>query len=298
MLSKLIISKETSFDDLKNLQSKYINQFECDLLLGTKDISRYAEIQRKLETVDIVERKNRLDYKKKECDDIFKNDFVSKIGDAIREAKNQFKKLNEKLRTLSYGEDTYEFTMSYDRAKEHLYRMFMDENNLGDNPLLAEEFNERYKTELSELYDKIIANNDEKNKVVQEYSDYRSYLDFDINILKNDGRKQRYSKVLGEKSGSETQVPFYVAIAASFYILYDYSSSIRLILFDEAFEKMDDLRIVTTMQFYRKLGLQTILVTPPAKIDTIEGEVDSVIIAIREGNHSSVVEYSHAKENT
>jgi uncharacterized protein YPO0396 len=174
----------------------------------------------------------------------------------------------------------------------------MDENNLGDNPLLAEEFNERYKTELSELYDKIIANNDEKNKVVQEYSDYRSYLDFDINILKNDGRKQRYSKVLGEKSGSETQVPFYVAIAASFYILYDYSSSIRLILFDEAFEKMDDLRIVTTMQFYRKLGLQTILVTPPAKIDTIEGEVDSVIIAIREGNHSSVVEYSHAKENT
>ena len=82
------------------------------------------------------------------------------------------------------------------------------------------------------------------------------------------------------------------------YILYDYSSSIRLILFDEAFEKMDDLRIVTTMQFYRKLGLQTVLVTPPAKIDTIESEVDSVIIAIREGNRSSVVEYNHAKENT
>ena len=297
-LSKGIISRDALLVNLRDLQSQYVNQFECDLQLGIKDISRYAEIQRKLETVDIVERKNRLDYKKKECDDIFKNDFVSKIGDAIREAKNQFKKLNEKLRTLSYGEDTYEFTMSYDRAKEHLYRMFMDENNLGDDSFLTEEFNERYKAELSELYDKIIANDDEKNKVVQEYSDYRSYLDFDINILKNDGRKQRYSKVLGEKSGSETQVPFYVAIAASFYILYDYSSSIRLILFDEAFEKMDDLRIVTTMQFYRKLGLQTILVTPPAKIDTIEAEVDSVIIAIREGNRSSVVEYNHAKENT
>ena len=95
-LSKGIISRDALLVNLRDLQSQYVNQFECDLQLGTKDISRYAEIQRKLETVDIVERKNRLDYKKKECDDIFKNDFVSKIGDAIREAKNQFKKLNEK----------------------------------------------------------------------------------------------------------------------------------------------------------------------------------------------------------
>lgn len=287
--------KNAALEELKELQIAYINNFMCDLRLGTIDMPRYAEIWHKLDSVDIVERKNRLDFKQKECDDIFKNEFVSKMGEAIRDAYSQFKKLNEKLRTLRYGEDTYEFKISYGKEKESLCRMFMDENNLGGETFLAVDFNERYKNELAELYEKVIAVDDENSKIVQEYSDYRSYLDFDIIIHKTEGRNLKYSKVIGEKSGSETQVPFYVAIAASFFVLYDYYPSVRLILFDEAFEKMDDYRIVTTMQFYQKLGLQTILVTPPAKIDTIQSEVDSVIVASRENDRSFVVEYSHAK---
>lgn len=286
--------KNQALDKLKESQTSYNLQFMCDLRLGTIDMQRYSDIWRKLDTVDIVERQNRLDLKKSECDDIFKNEFVFKMGEAIRDAITQFKKLNEKLKNLRYGEDTYEFKISFGKDKETHCEMFMDDNNLGGGTFLSQDFNERYKNELADLYDKVVAC-DENSKIAKEYSDYRTYLDFDIIIHKNDGRNLKYSKVIGEKSGSETQVPFYVAIAASFFVLYDYYPSVRLILFDEAFEKMDDYRIVTTMQFYQKLGLQTILVTPPAKIDTILSEVDSVVVASRENDRSFVVEYTHAK---
>ena len=102
---------------------------------------------------------------------------------------------------------------------------------------------------------------------------------------------QRFSDIYGEKSGSETQVPYYVAIAASFYQLYRYGNSVRLMLLDEAFDKMDDERIGSMLDFFNSLDLQVIMATPPAKIETIGEKVDTVLTAIRVGANSIVEEY-------
>ncbi|MBR4777258.1 MAG: cell division protein MukB, partial [Lachnospiraceae bacterium] len=112
-----------------------------------------------------------------------------------------------------------------------------------------------------------------------------------IEIHKKDGTYQRFSDIYGEKSGSETQVPYYVAIAASFYQLYRYGNSVRLMLLDEAFDKMDDERIASMMDFFNGLNLQVILATPPAKIEIIGEKVDTVLACIREGQTSIVEEY-------
>ena len=45
-------------------------------------------------------------------------------------------------------------------------------------------------------------------------------MDYDIKIIHNDGTYSYYSKVCEEKSGGETQTPFYVTVAASFVQLY------------------------------------------------------------------------------
>ena len=101
----------------------------------------------------------------------------------------------------------------------------------------------------------------------------------------------RFEGWYAKKSGSETQVPYYVAIAASFYQLYRYGNSVRLMLLDEAFDKMDDERIQSMMDFFNGLDLQVILATPPAKIEVIGEKVGTILTAIRVGQNSIVEEY-------
>ena len=148
--------------------------------------------------------------------------------------------------------------------------MITSENNYEGINLWTSAFEEEYKEEMADLFDKLMAKDDNGQKIVEEYTDYRSYLDYDIEIHKRDGSIQRFSDIYGEKSGSETQVPYYVAIAASFYQLYRYGNSIRI---------------------FNGLGLQVILATPPAKIEVIGEQVGTVLTAIRVGQNSIVEEY-------
>jgi uncharacterized protein YPO0396 len=157
--------------------------------------------------------------------------------------------------------------------------------------LWSQNFDEDFKEELEDLFGKLTADDDRGEKVLSEYTDYRSYLDYDILIEKKDGEQQRFSKIYGEKSGGETQTPYYVAIAASFAQLYKFEDTIRIIMFDEAFDKMDDDRITSMMDFLNGLGFQIILATPPAKMEVIGEKVDTILIAIREGVTSIVEEY-------
>ena len=54
---------------------------------------------------------------------------------------------------------------------------------------------------------------------------------------------------------------------------------------------MDDDRIENMMKFLRSQNFQIILVTPPAKIETIGEYVDTVLVTYRNGYSSIVEEY-------
>ena len=169
--------------------------------------------------------------------------------------------------------------------------MITSENNQQGINLWTASFEEEYKEEMAELFAKLMTKEDNGQNVIEEYTDYRSYLDYDIEIRKKDGSVQHFSDIYAEKSGSETQVPYYVAIAASFYQLYRYGNSVRIMLLDEAFDKMDDERISSMLDFFKGLDLQVIMATPPAKIEVIGEKVDTILTAIRVGQNSIIEEY-------
>jgi len=152
-------------------------------------------------------------------------------------------------------------------------------------------FESQYQEEINDLFEKLTAYDDLGDKVILEYTDYRSYLDYDIIVEKMDGSSQRFSNIYGEKSGGETQTPYYVAIAASFVQLYRAGNTIRIIMLDEAFDKMDDNRIAAMMDFFNSQNFQIILATPPGKMEIIGEKVDTVLLAIREGNNAIVEVY-------
>lgn len=276
---------------LRDLQESFNRTFDQDFLRGMEGINDYIDEKRKLESVEMVRFEEQLRIAQEECEMIFKSDFLSRMKENIENARNEFKNLNKSLQGIFYGEDSYRFVLSSDKKKDSLYRMITSDNNQEGYNLWTASFEEEYKEEMKELFDKLMTKDDKGDKIIQEYTDYRSYLDYDIEIHKRNGSVQKFSAIYGEKSGSETQVPYYVAIAASFSQLYRLGNSVRLMLLDEAFDKMDDERISSMMEFFNSLELQVIMATPPAKLEVIGEKVDTILTAIRVGTNSIIEEY-------
>jgi len=276
---------------LRELQDSFNHTFDQDFLRGMEGIRDYIDAKQQLQSVELIRFDEQLRKAKEDCEEIFKSDFLAKMKENIENARNEFKSLNKALNNIYYGDDSYRFVLTYEKKKESLYRMITSENNFEGYNLWTQAFEEEYKEEMEELFDKLTAKDDKGEKVIEEYTDYRSYLDYDIEIHKRDGSVQKFSAIYGEKSGSETQVPYYVAIAASFYQLYRLGNSVRLMLLDEAFDKMDDERIASMMEFFNGLDLQVIMATPPAKVEIIGEKVDTILTAIRVGSRSIIEEY-------
>ncbi len=284
-------ARDALVDEMKNLQMQFNAHFSEDFTIGLSGISEYRDAMKKLQTVEMIAYEEKLRQAKEDCEQIFKSDFLSRMKELIENAKLEFKNLNKALNDIYYGDDSYRFVITYDKHKEALYRMIVSENNQEGINLWTAAYEAEYKDEMEELFNKLMTKDDAGRKIVEEYTDYRSYLDYDIEIRKRDGSIQKFSDIYGEKSGSETQVPYYVAIAASFYQLYRYGNSVRLMLLDEAFDKMDDERIGSMMDFFNSLNLQVIMATPPAKIEVIGEKVGTILTAIRVGQNSIVEEY-------
>ncbi|MFI3200972.1 MAG: SbcC/MukB-like Walker B domain-containing protein [Eubacteriales bacterium] len=272
-------------------QEKFNHKHEQDFLRGMEGIEEYIEAKKKLEAVELVRYEEQLKKAKEDCEQIFKQDFLAKMRNNIESAKSEFRNLNKSLQNIYYGEDSYRFIITFDKKKESLYRMITSENNQEGYSLFTHAFEMEYKEEMDDLFAKLTTKDDQGYAVIKEYTDYRAYLDYDIEIHKRNGTTQKFSMIYGEKSGSETQVPYYVAIAASFYQLYRFDNSVRIMLLDEAFDKMDDERIASMVEFFNSLELQVLMATPPAKIEVIGEQVNTILTAIRVGNRSIVEEY-------
>ncbi len=276
---------------LRDLQENFNYTFDQDFLRGMEGIEDYIDEKNKLESVEIVRFEEDLRKAQDECETIFKSDFLSKMKENIEKARNEFRNLNKSLSGIYYGDDSYCFVLTSNKQKDSLYRMITSENNHEGYNLWTASFEEEYKEEMRELFDKLMTKDDGGDSVIKEYTDYRTYLDYDIEIHKKNGTVQKFSVIYGEKSGSETQVPYYVAIAASFSQLYRLGNSVRIMLLDEAFDKMDDERITSMMDFFNTLDLQVIMATPPAKLEVIGEKVDTILTAIRFGTNSIIEEY-------
>ncbi|MDD4717558.1 MAG: SbcC/MukB-like Walker B domain-containing protein, partial [Eubacteriales bacterium] len=242
---------------------------------------------------EIIKYEDQLETAKRNCELEFKESFLARIKENIEAALLEFRNLNRALKDIYYGDDRYRFDITFNSKKESLYRMIMSDQNIGDFNLWSSSFETEYRDEMDELFVKLTAYDDEGDKVIEEYTDYRNYLDYDIFVESRSGSIQKFSKIYGEKSGGETQTPYYVAIAASFVQLYRNGDTIRVIMFDEAFDKMDDGRIAAMMDFLNSQELQIVLAAPPSKLEVIGENVDSVLIAVRDGREAFVETFAY-----
>lgn len=287
----LINKRNEVANTLVERQLQYCKAYEVDLNHGVRYMQEYVDEHFKLHASELVKFEEELKKAKDNCHLEFRESFLARLKEYIETAHMEFKNLNAALKGVYYGDDSYKFEIVYNKKKEGIYRMIMSKDNVMGFNLWSQSFDDEFKEEMEDLFAKLTAYDDRGEKVLEEYTDYRRYLDYDIIVENKLGQSQRFSKIYGEKSGGETQTPFYVAIAASFAQLYKLGDTIRIIMFDEAFDKMDDNRIASMMDFLNHQGFQIILATPPAKVEVIGEKVDTILMAMREGVTSIIEEY-------
>lgn len=229
----------------------------------------------------------------------FREQFLSKLQENIKQAQSEFRELNRALREIHFAHERYEFLYAPKAAEQKYYSMIMDDFNvMQGESIFSGAFNSNHKEVIEELFEKLALDDENSQEALEQYTDYRFYMDYDIKITGDDGSYMYYSKVAREKSGGETQTPFYITVAASFMQLYRSSiggDSVGLIMMDEAFNNMDDERIQGVLSFMRSADLQLIISAPPEKIQYIGPAMDKVLLVLTDGHQSYVEDFTHEK---
>ncbi|MCD8069371.1 MAG: hypothetical protein LUE87_10925 [Lachnospiraceae bacterium] len=249
----------------------------------------------KLKNSQLLTYEEKVQKARQSAEEEFREQFLSRLQENIKQAQSEFKELNKSLKDIHFSKERYEFLQEPNRKLKKYYQMIMDDFNvLQGESLFSGIFRENHREVIEELFEKLTADDDNSTKVLEEYTDYRTYMDYDIKIQYDDGSYMLYSKVSREKSGGETQTPFYITVAASFMQLYRNSiggDAIGLVMFDEAFNNMDDGRIGGMLEFLTHANLQLMISAPPEKIQYIGPWVKQVLLVLQDGEESYVEEF-------
>lgn len=200
-------------------------------------------------------------------------DIIFKLRANLVDVRRQIDELNRALKDVPFGNDRYEFRVDVNPDHRDFYQLIMEAGHYEQDSLFGSAPLRSADTQrtLRDLFDRLIGGEAREVKTeLERRADYREYFRYDLRIHHRDGTFSSYDRVAGDKSGGETQTPYYIAIFASMYRLYrthamNKRPTCGLLLLDEAFSKMDEGRIAATLQFARDLQLQLVLATPKEK---------------------------------
>ena len=273
-----------------------------------EDNDAYQELLRHLNHERLEEFRIRAAEQARTAVEHFKDDFMYKIRSAIKEALQRKEELNRIISRLDFGKDKYQFYIGKNKGPDgRYYDMFMDEAlevnpsdlNIGlDNQLnlFTMEHENHYGAMMNDLISIFIPPEnataeelEEARRNMDKYADYRTYLSFDMQqLIQNEDEviKIRLSKMIRKNSGGEGQNPLYVALLASFAQAYKIdlkpeqtrNPTIRLVVLDEAFSKMDAEKVASCIQLIRGLGFQALISATNDKIQNYLETVDKIFV--------------------
>lgn len=135
--------------------------------------------------------------------------------------------------------------------------------------------------------------------VCSPLDDYREFFEFDIEILREDPLTKapkvvgHLSKRLGPGSGGEHRAPLYViagaALASAYRIDRGHKDGLRLMLLDEAFNKMDPTNIIATMRYLEALGLQVFMASPGENLGILTAFLHRYYDILRDVDNNAVM---------
>ena len=314
--------EEDAYRKLVEERSSYIREYpNRTFSTSIRDNAPYEKLLNSLSCDHLETYRESAKTQAKAAVEHFKDDFIFKIRSAILEAYQRSDELNRIISKLDFGKDKYQFVITKNKGADgKYYKMFMDDSlqirpsdldDTMDNQLdmFTMEHENQYGEMMNELINIFIppenATKDEMEEAkrnMDKYADYRTYLSFDMQQIVHGDKEMTIglSKMIKKNSGGEGQNPLYVALLASFAQLYKInlspkmhrSPTLRLVVLDEAFSKMDAEKVASCISLIRGLGFQAIISATNDKIQNYLENVDKTFVyANPNKRHISIQEF-------
>lgn len=290
--------------ELRKQRGEYNQEFHFSLNISNVETNdEYDKDYQNVKDIQLPDYIERIAKAKETAMISFKNDFLNKLKANIKTVIDQISDLNRALRKAKFGNNTYSFECKPDPDYIEYYSMIMAAEE--GETLFSYEFMNKYKDTIDNLFAQLESfdrSDAAAAEAVDRLSRYSTYLTFDILQKDSNGITEPLSKTIFSKSGGEIQTPFYVAMLASFVQLYKVNdtrnqmdNTMRLVIFDEAFNKMDPERITECISMLRHFGLQAIICSPTDKAGDIVPLCDRTLLVDKQpdGNayRSVVIEW-------
>lgn len=280
------------------------NTSHVDMALNT-DIADAAwkESYRKMMAIDIAERQKGIEEAQRQAEEIFHNDFINQIKRNIDTVRREIRQLNNALEDFTFGRVHYRFKCEpTDHPEYRQYYDLITSNALDgislENFLEQQQNQERFEPLVKTLFRLITEQGQDaaaRQRIeanIERYKSFKTYLKFDLVEVDEAGLEHPLSRTMGSKSGGERQTPFYIAILASLmkaYRINQNANSLRLVVFDEAFDKIDTSRIEECVAMLQKVGFQFVIVAPNDKAPYIAPNVERTLVVTKPNDYTSLV---------
>lgn len=309
-LSQTKVKLEELSQTFRKKAERY-NQHHTDAMIETTlSSSQWRDAYEKVNSVHLEEYTAHVETAKKRAEEIFCNEFINHLKSGFDTVSREISLLNKALEEFRFGEYRYRFKSSptenpeMRRYYDLIVSAHLDGNsvyNLLEPGMDPEEYGPLVKT----LFGLISSSDSEEptsrqqvEKQIEKYKSIQTYLRFDLTEVSADGKEYSLSRTLGSKSGGERQTPFYIAILASLMKTYHMNqqnaNSIRLVVFDEAFDKIDTGRIEECVKMLREIGFQSIIAAPDHKAPYIAPAVERTLVVVKPDEKNSLL-YVHHK---
>lgn len=281
--------------DIENLMRGLRDKFNINLEPDFNSFDKY-KIEKNKINQNVFKSNSKLIEMRKSYLKLFFSEFLSKLNQSIENAFETIKNLNNSLSTFTFGNDYYsikcDITSNLDLKEIYEYAKEFTSSNSDRGLFVDREYEDKKRQRVEELLNQYMFSDDIKTQNI--IVDYRNYLYFDVLVHSNDIVKS-LNRVIRSQSGGEVQVPFYILSGVAFKQTLDRRNkdALGIVLYDEAFDKMDAQRIQSMLQFYKdKLNIQVILAAP-GKLDSLVDNMNTILAIVRDGDKAIVSDISH-----
>ena len=283
--------------ELTAAASAYNREFDFAAQPGDPHEDRYQRESERLAATDLPHYQEQIAAADRQAEFELREHVLHTLREQIETAKRTLSEINYTLNQLPpFSNERYAFRYEANEEVAEFYRLITtDSQLLGTGPLFESQFYRDHQAVFDRFYEQLTRKpaTEAERREQDSLIDYRRYLKYDIEVMDTaTAQRSRLSKIMNQTSGGETQTPFYLTIAASFVQLYRIHErsgqpTLRLVVFDEAFSKMDQERIGSTLDLFQRFHLQIVTATPLERCEYLVPKMctNLVLTALRERVH-------------
>lgn len=298
-VERLLSTHLSRFSEYENKQD--LAQDEIPTV--TEIYEHCTRIRQELEETSLAKYAHDSEKALEEAQNTFRSKFIYKLQEQLHNVKVQISELNRTLKTIPFHNEVYSFKAK--PAPEFKKIISLLDDIAKDSYL-----------QIDGLFNPVQSEDDPHHEAMQEINtalqddeastrleDYRSYYTFNLVMQTADGQeKADLAGRVHKGSGGEGQTPYYVAIGAAMASTYGIKATdnspkggMHLIMFDEAFSKLDVDNCGNCLDFLNQIHLQVLMGVPDEKYAIISEYMDTIINVYREGTNVEITcEYPSA----